>query len=108
MMLTVMEQTQLQQCEAVIEQGLQTFVEVGNALLTIRDSRLYRLDYTTFEDYCRDRWEMERAHAYRLIDSAKVVANLSPIGDIPRTESQARPLTSLPPEAQHIAWRLWR
>ena len=48
---------------------------------------------------------MERAHAYRLIDSAKVVANLSPIGDIPRTESQARPLTSLPPEAQPVVWQ---
>lgn len=28
--------------EAAIERGLQTFVEVGNAIREIRDSRLYR------------------------------------------------------------------
>lgn len=41
---------------------------------------------------------MKRAHAYRLIESSAVVGNLSPIGDIPATESQARPLAALPPE----------
>ena len=39
---------------------------------------------------------MERAHAYRLIDSAHVQEILSPIGDIqPTSESQTRPLTRL-------------
>jgi hypothetical protein len=28
--------------ESVIETGIKTFVEVGNALLEIRDSKLYR------------------------------------------------------------------
>ena len=49
----------------------------------------------TFEEYCKERWGMNRAHAYRLIDAAEVVNNLSPIGDIPVNESQARPLTQL-------------
>lgn len=106
MTLVLSEVQQLAECEAVIERGLHTFVAVGNALLTIRDKRLYRQDFGTFEDYCRDRWGMERAHAYRLIDSAKVVNALSPIGDIlPATESQARPLTALPPEVQPIVWQ---
>ena len=30
---------------------------------------------------------------------------LTPTGVIPRTERVVRPLTSLPPEAQHIAWQ---
>jgi N6-adenosine-specific RNA methylase IME4 len=49
---------------------------------------------------------MQRAHAYRLIESAKVLNTLSPIGDIlPATESQARPLASLEPEEQVEAWK---
>lgn len=67
--LSPTESTRLQKCEAVIEKGLQTFIEVGNALLEIRDSRLYRQDYGTFEDYCRKRWKISRAHAYRLIEA---------------------------------------
>jgi hypothetical protein len=56
---------------------------------------VYRSTHGTFEDYCRDRWEMSATHAYRQIEAAKVVAVLSPIGDIPATESQARELVPL-------------
>lgn len=94
--------------EAVIERGLQTFCEVGEALLAIRDGRLYRQDYSTFEDYCTSRWHISRIHAHRLIDAAQVVDNLRmlPIGNIlPVTESQARPLAVLPPPEQAEAWR---
>lgn len=104
--LLLSEKNELCQHEAVIEQGLKTFVDVGNALLAIRDKRLYRQDFGTFEEYCQQRWGMERAHAYRLIDSAKVVNTLSPIGDIlPATESQARPLAKLEPELQAVVWQ---
>lgn len=94
------------QCESVIERGLHTFIDVGNALLEIRDNRLYREQYSTFEDYCRERWNIQRAHAYRMIEAAKLNTILSPIGDIlPITESQARPLTSLEPEEQITVWQ---
>ena len=55
----------LTECEAVIERGLRTFVEVGEALLRIRDERLYRETHGTFEDYCRERWAMRREVADR-------------------------------------------
>lgn len=105
--LTTTEQTHLAELEAVIETGLQTFYEVGNALAAIREARLYRADYATFEDYCRERWQMSRAYAYRMIGAAEVVENLSPIGDIvpPVNESQARPLTGLAPKQQRQAWQ---
>jgi DNA-binding CsgD family transcriptional regulator len=63
---------------------------------------VYRTTHATFEDYCRDRWQMERRHAYRLIDAAQVVGNVSQGTQIepPATERQARPLTVLEPEAQ--------
>lgn len=103
--LTTAERGRLDECEAVIERGLKTFVDVGRALLEIRDSGLYRDGYATFEDYCRERWGMMRAHAYRMIDAASVVDNLSPMGDIlPTSERQARPLTRLSAEQQAEAW----
>jgi hypothetical protein len=87
-------------------QGIKTFVEVGQALLAIRDQHLYRQSYETFEEYLRQRWEMSRPHAYRMIDAAQVVDAVSPIGDIvPVNEAQARPLASLPPEQQVEVWQ---
>lgn len=102
--LTITEQHELERCEVVIKQGLETFLEVGQALMTIRDKRLYRLEFGTFEDYCRERWGMSRIHAHRMIEASEVVSNVLPMGNIPRTERQARPLTKLEPELQQKAW----
>ena len=99
------EVNELERCEVVIRQGLQTFIEVGQALLTIRDKRLYRSEFKTFEEYCNERWAMSKAYTYRMISAAETIYNLSPIGDIlPSTESQARSLTKLEPEVQIEAW----
>ena len=104
--LNIDERNELERCEVVIKQGLDTFVEVGQALLTIRDKRLYRASFRTFEEYCNQRWSMGRAYVNRIIAAADVVANLAPIGAIlPQIESQARPLASLAPELQPIAWQ---
>jgi DNA modification methylase len=104
--LSPLERDDLAQHEAVIDRGLHTFIEVGRALLRIRDGRLYREGYATFEAYCRDRWEMSRIHAHRMIGAAAVVANLSPTGNTPLNERQARPLVGLAPEEQRAAWTL--
>ncbi len=86
--------------EAIIERGMKTFVEVGNALLEIRDSRLYRESFATFDEYCRERWKMSRIHAHRMIEAAGVANTLLPIGNVPKNEAQARELAPLPPERQ--------
>lgn len=100
-----LETTKLFECETIIERGLKTFVDVGGALLEIRDLKLYRANYGTFEDYCQNRWGMSRPRAYQLIEAAETLSNLSTIVDIlPATESQARPLTQLEPEQQLEAW----
>ena len=105
-LITLDERSRLFQLEETIRQGLNTFVDVGNALLEIRDKRLYRQEYSTFEDYCREQWGMSRIHAHRMIEAAYVTNNLLPIGNIlPRTESQARPLASLEPAEQVEAWK---
>lgn len=98
------EATALAQCEEVIERGLDSFIEVGNALLQIRDERLYKSDYDDFETYCRERWDMSKRHVNRLIESAEVMQNLGPIGLTPSSESVARPLAALPAPVQRKAW----
>lgn len=104
--LTQSEETQLAALEQTIERGLKTFIDVGTALIVVRDMRLYRQRYGTFEEYCQQRWGMQRRYANRLIAAAEVVENLGPIGPIlPATESQARPLTKLEPDEQREVWQ---
>jgi len=102
-----MTPSELTQAESVIDRGMHTFVEVGNALLQIRAARGYRLaGCDTFEVYCRERWGMSKTSANRLIQSASVIENLTPIGVIlPLTESQARPLAQLESSQQIVAWQ---
>lgn len=101
-----LDKRRLVELEEVIEQGLTTFVEVGEALLEIRDSRLYLETHGTFEDYCQDRWQISRPTAYRMIDAARVADVVSPIGDI-ANEAQARELTPLLDDETELleAWR---
>lgn len=86
--------SRLDELEDVVERGLSTFVEVGEALLEIRDSRLYRLAYGTWEDYLSERWQMSRQRGYQLIDAAAVTRALSTTVDMPEplTERVAREL----------------
>lgn len=97
----------LEQCEQVIARGLATFVEVGQALARIRDARLYRETHDTFEDYCQERWQMTRKRAYDLIAAEQVTTALSPNGDTPSNEAQARELAPLrdEPERMTEAWQ---
>jgi hypothetical protein len=87
------EQAELAECEAVVREGLRTFVEVGQALMRIRDGRLYRATHATFDGYVRDQFGVGQAYAHRLIGAAAVA--LSPIGDKITNEAQARELVPL-------------
>lgn len=106
--LTGVEATDLHDLEGAIEKGLAGFVEVGRALEGIRDRRLYREKFASFEEYLRDRWGMSRSYAYRQIDAAEIAGTVSPIGDTsaPATESVARELAPLKdaPEQLHETW----
>ena len=103
--LSTIENQSLTDCERIIEAGQKTFVEVGNALLRIRESRLYRAEFGTFDEYCLSRWGMAKTHANRLILGASVADNLAPMGAIPQTERVVRPLSRLEPHQQREAWK---
>lgn len=104
--LSKIEQDKLERCEVVIKQGLETFIEVGRAFMSIRDERLYRKKYNTFDEYCKGRWGIKSRQAQLYMASAQVVENLNAIhgSHLPQNERQARPLSYLEPEIQREAW----
>jgi hypothetical protein len=105
--LSTNEQQQLSELESIIETGLQTFIQVGAALATIRDSRLYRAEYPTFESYCDERWGLARRRAYQLMDAATAAQNVQNFTQTaPAIESHAAALAALPsPDLQREAWQ---
>jgi len=104
--LNIEESHELERCEVVIKQGLNTFIEVGEALFIIRDKRLYRKEFNTFEDYCQQKWSLSKPYVNRIISASQTFSNLTPMGTIlPESERQVRPLTSLEPEIQKEVWK---
>lgn len=96
--LAQVEQQTLERCEAVIGQGRETFLQVGAALSEIQHGKLYRAHYDTFEEYCRDRWDMGRGRAYQLMSSSKVASELSTMVDKPpKNEREAREIAKSAP-----------
>lgn len=95
--LTLNEKRTFAECERIIERGKQTFVAVGAALQKIRDQKLYREQYATFEDYCRERWGWSRQRAYQIISAAEVVKSLpAEMSTMVDTERAARAVASIP------------
>tara|TARA_R110001606_G_C15340839_1_gene646552 strand:- start:804 stop:1682 length:879 start_codon:yes stop_codon:yes gene_type:complete len=99
------EKQELQKHETTIKKGLNTFVEVGQALLEIRDKKLYRIEYNTFEEYCKQKWQISRRRSYQLIEASLVIENVNPGTQMPKNEKEIRPLTSLEPEIQNAVWQ---
>ena len=104
--LTTNERMELETLEGIIAEGMGSFIAVGNALLTIRDQKLYREKFKSFNAYCTQRWLMQRRHADRLICGSQVAVNLetrgsqlcSPCEIQPIHEQQVRPPGPLKPE----------
>lgn len=102
------EQRRLVELEGVIQGGLQTFVEVGEALLEIRGSRLYRFTHGTFEEYAKKRWGLSQSRSYQLMDAAAVAGAIGSTTVEVANEAQARELAPVlrehGPEAVREAW----
>lgn len=110
------EKEQLNLCETIIEKGYNTFIEVGNALFDIRNNKLYREKHSTFEEYCKQKWQIKRQRAYELMDAASIVNTLSEISDkksdevkvspiINIRESHAVALGKVPEEMRNLVWQ---
>lgn len=95
----------LADCELRIERGLKTFIDVGQALAEIRDSRLYKGTHGTFEDYCAERWNMSRPRAYELISAAEVVSGMPDTAPPVTNARQAAALAAVPEPERAEVWR---
>jgi ParB family chromosome partitioning protein len=89
------------------ERCKKAWVEFAESIIEIRDSKLYKIEYNTFEEFCTVELELGRNYAYKLIASAEVLKNLENVyygTQLPETETQTRPLTKLEPELQPLVW----
>ena len=96
--LTLSESGRLINCEKAIQANKESFIKAGLALEEVRDKRLYRVKYGTFQEYCLKRWGFQRSYGYQLIESAKVAVEMSSsAGQIP-TARAASALAKVEPE----------
>lgn len=92
------ENAALAEHELTISQGLAAFLAVGQALIAIRDGKLYRETHKTFKDYCKKRWKIGQTYAFYLTEAAEIVQELSPSSaQLIQNERQARALAAVPP-----------
>lgn len=77
----------------IIKAGKDAFMRVGAALMEVRDKRLYRGEYGTFEAFCQEKHGLTRRRADQLIEAAGVAAEVA--GNEKKITQ-----TSLPNEAQ--------
>jgi hypothetical protein len=104
--LTETEAERLAECEDAIEQVRRSVYLAGLALITIRDERLYREHYPSFEDYVVKRWKRSRGRAYQMIDQADVSKRLSNALDteIIVNARQAQLLKPFPDGEMAVLW----
>lgn len=101
-LLGLMTEGELKTAEVCISRSKDAFIEVGAALLDIRDRKGYRFEYKTFEQYVRQRWGWSGRHGYQLIEAAAVMGNVKSISQNGHSPSatQALQLAPLAPDAQ--------
>lgn len=62
------EENLLVQCEAIIEEGLNTMDKVDKALSIIHDLKLYnKKNYHSFESYCQNNWHIKNKYTHLYI-----------------------------------------
>jgi DNA repair photolyase len=115
--LTKMERHYLSAREKIVTTGVRASISAAKALSEIHGyegGRLWNQEFSTFQAYCRARWEYGKSHSYRLVECGDFVVDLegqadafqSPSGDwLPKNEGQIRPLLALPKEHRVACWK---
>jgi protein gp37/ribosomal protein L12E/L44/L45/RPP1/RPP2 len=87
--LTTSERARFDELEAVIQDGLDAFIEVGNALAEVKEERLWREDYDSWNDYTQERWELAGSTAYQRIHAAQTNGRLKEADVKPPSSTRA-------------------
>jgi hypothetical protein len=100
--LTVQDIADLERIEGEIEADQNSFFRFAKNVCEIRDRRLYRREYKTFEAYCEHRWGWTKRWINQQIQSAEVIRELpKSVGTmVPEltNERQVRELGKVMPE----------
>jgi hypothetical protein len=107
--LTVDEKIRLANLEERIDDRVRGMAEIGEALGEIRESRLYREAYQSFDEYCQNRWSFSRDRADQMIGAQAIVKAMAESGKVrskilPSRERHVRALKPLSVEQQAEAW----
>lgn len=94
--ITFAEKSRFEKLRKQIKDGLSNALSIGLALMEIRDKKLYRSEFSTFEEFHRTEYQIEKSQAYRLIGAAEI--KTSPSGGSLTNERQARALAKVPEE----------
>lgn len=119
--LTPVERRDFKECKAIISARMETFVEVGRALVRIRDNKYYRDTHKTFDSFCKAEWDMGKDYANKIIRAAKVSEVITDSGvsgkdgtetdttvsKTPISENQSRPLTQLLDKGESVVVECW-
>lgn len=73
-----------------MDRGLATFVEVGEALIELRERGEYRTTHGTFDAYVRERFGFSIRQAQRLMQATREAKALPAGTEVPVTERAAR------------------
>jgi hypothetical protein len=94
---------ELAKLEDTIHRSLQAFLEAGQAIKQIRDKKLWRHEYASFESYCRKRWQWSKRHSNTVIAASEVKLLLGPSGPANvRVARELAPLAEQPDTVREV------
>jgi len=86
-----------------IRKHVDGFTVVAAHLVRVRERKLYREDFATFEEYCRGMWGWTSARARQLIGSAEAALQIESVTGVTVSEHVARELAPVPDEQRAAA-----
>ena len=90
-----------------IQAGLNAFQRAGKKLIRIRDERLYREEYQTFEDFCKATLGKSKTYINNVIQGYELIQALIAQGEtvLPDSERLARQLAKYPKGDRKLIWK---
>lgn len=108
--LTEQERGELELLKNNVNKG---FYVIGASLGRIRNKRLFREKYDTFEEFCQNEFGHSRQYVNYLISGAEITEDLKTAANpnnkfitIPTSETQVRPLANLAKEERINCWNI--
>jgi hypothetical protein len=96
-----------QEIREYIHKGIEAFERVATDMLEIRDQRLYREEYDTFEEFCRETLGRSKTQVNRMIQAGDVIKGLMAQGEVvlPDNSRIAYELALYPKRDRQLIWR---